>query len=233
MEPISLHKRLLQQHGIRSLARKFGMALGQESKIRGKHIQLAPGINIIRTPLCGRNWEYLSEDPFLVSGLAVPLIQGMQSNGIAACVKHYALNNQENERGTIDVNVDERALREIYLPGFEAAIKEANALSIMGAYNKFRGQHATYNEYLVEDILKGEWGFKGPVISDWGACHSTLEAALCGLDIEMGTRASSFDQCFLAAPLIKEIDRGKVDVRFIDDKVRRILFLMVKTNMHQ
>jgi len=213
-----------------SLARKFGIALGQESKIRGKHVQLAPGINIIRTPLCGRNWEYMSEDPFLISRLVVPVIQGMQSNGIAACVKHYALNNQENERGTIDVNVDERPLREIYLPGFEAAITEANALSIMGAYNKFRGQHATYNEYLVEDILKGEWGFKGPVISDWGACHSTLEAALCGLDIEMGTRAS-FDQYFFAAPLIKEIKRGKVDVRFIDDKVSRILFLMLKINI--
>ena len=214
-----------------SLARKFGIALGQESKIRGKHVQLAPGINIIRTPLCGRNWEYMSEDPFIISSLVVPVIQGMQSNGIAACVKHYALNNQENERGTIDVNVDERPLREIYLPGFEAAITEANALSIMGAYNKFRGQHATYNEYLVEDILKGEWGFKGPVISDWGACHSTLEAALCGLDIEMGTRGSSFDQYFFAAPLMKEIKRGKVDVRFIDDKVRRILFLMLKINI--
>jgi beta-glucosidase len=214
-----------------SLAGKFGYALGQESGIRGKNIQLAPGINIIRTPLCGRNWEYMSEDPFLISSLVVPVIQGLQSNGIAACVKHYALNNQENERGTIDVSVDERPLREIYLPGFEAAIKEANALSIMGAYNKFRGQHATYNEYLVEDILKGEWGFKGPVISDWGACHSTLEAALCGLDIEMGTRASSFDQYFMALPLIKEINRGKVDVRFIDDKVRRILFLMLKINI--
>jgi len=213
-----------------SLARKFGIALGQESKIRGKHVQLAPGINIIRTPLCGRNWEYMSEDPFLISRLVVPVIQGMQSNGIAACVKHYALNNQENERGTIDVNVDERPLREIYLPGFEAAITEANALSIMGAYNKFRGQHATYNEYLVEDILKGEWGFKGPVISDWGACHSTLEAALCGLDIEMGTRAS-FDQYFFAAPLKRAIERGKVDVRFIDDKVSRILFLMLKINI--
>jgi beta-glucosidase len=172
----------------------------------------------------------MSEDPFLVSSLVVPLVQGMQSNGIAACVKHYALNNQESDRGTIDVNVDERALREIYLPGFEAAVMEANALSIMGAYNKFRGQYASYNEVLVEDILKGEWGFKGPVISDWGACHSTLEAALCGLDIEMGTRGSSFDQYFMAAPLIKEINRGKVDIRFIDDKVRRILFLMFRIN---
>lgn len=213
-----------------SLARKFGMALGEESKIRGKHVQLAPGINIIRTPLCGRNWEYMSEDPFLTSRLVVPVIQGMQSNGIAACVKHYALNNQEHERGTIDVYVDERPLREIYLPGFEAAVREADALSVMGAYNKFRGQYASYNEYLVEDILKGEWGFKGPVISDWGACHSTLEAALCGLDIEMGTRGSSFDRYFLATPLIKAINRGKVDVRFIDDKVRRILFLMLKIN---
>ncbi len=213
-----------------SLAWKFGLELGRESKIRGKHVQLAPGINIIRTPLCGRNWEYMSEDPFLVSGLVVPVIRGMQSNNVAACLKHYALNNQETDRGTIDVYVDERPLREIYLPGFEAAVKEANVLSVMGAYNKFRGQHASYNEYLIDDILKGEWGFKGPVISDWGACHSTFEAALCGLDIEMGTRSSSFDQYYLAAPLMKAVERGKVDVRFIDDKVRRILYLMNQIN---
>ena len=211
-----------------SLARKFGTALGQEAKIRGKNVLLAPGINIIRAPLCGRNWEYLSEDPFLISSLIVPEIQGIQSNGIAACVKHFAMNNQEFERGTIDVITDERSLHEIYLPGFEAAVKEANVLSVMGAYNKINGQHASYNEYLIQDILEGEWGFKGPVISDWGACHSTLEAALCGLDIEMGTRAPSFDQYFMAKPLINEINRGKVDIKFIDEKVRRILYLILK-----
>ncbi len=214
-----------------SLARKFGIALGQESKIRGKHIQLAPGINVIRTPLNGRNWEYMSEDPYLISSLVVPLIQGLQSNGIAACVKHYALNNQETERNSIDVNVDERTLREIYLPGFEAAIKDAGSLSIMGAYNQFRRQHAAYNEYLIEDILRGEWGFKGIVISDWGACHSTLEAALCGLDIEMGDHDTPFNQYFMADPLINEIKRGKVDVKYIDEKVKRILYVMHKLNI--
>jgi beta-glucosidase len=215
-----------------SLARAFGIALGQESKIRGKHVQLAPGINIIRTPLNGRNWEYMSEDPYLISSMVVPVIQGMQSNGVAACVKHFALNNQETDRGNIDVEVNERVLREIYLPGFEAAIKDAGSLTIMGSYNQFRNQHAAYNEYLLEDILKGEWGFKGAVISDWGACHSTLEAALCGLDIEMGTfRGNGFNQYFMADPLIKEIKRGKVDIKFINDKVKRILYVMSKLNI--
>lgn len=214
-----------------ALARKFGDALGQESKIRGKHVQLAPGINIIRTPLCGRNWEYMSEDPYLISRMVIPVIEGMQSNGVAACVKHYALNNQEYERGTIDVYVDDRTLHEIYLPGFEAAVKEADVLTIMGAYNKYKGQHASYNEYLIQDVLESEWGFKGPVISDWGACHSTLEALYCGLDIEMGGRFESFDKFFLADPLKKEITRGKVNEKFIDDKVRRILYLVLKLDI--
>jgi beta-glucosidase len=208
-----------------SLARSFGLALGEESKIRGKNIQLAPGINIIRTPLGGRDWEYMSEDPFLVSQLVVPLIEGMQSNGIAACVKHYALNNQETERGSIDVYLDERTLREIYLPGFEAAIKKAGSLTIMGAYNKFEGQHATYNKYLIQEILKGEWGFKGPVISDWNACHSTMEAAKDGLDIEMGTRAKSFNDYYMAQPLLDSIKSGKISENVLDDKIRRILYL--------
>lgn len=203
-----------------SLARSFGVALGQESKIRGKHIQLAPGLNIHRTPLCGRNWEYMSEDPFLTATMVVPEVQGIQSNGVAACIKHFALNNQETERGTIDVQVDERSLREIYLPAFEAAVKAGGALTVMGAYNKFRGQHATYNEYLVEDILRGEWGFKGLVVSDWGATHSTYEAALCGLDIEMGSRT------YMADALLSAVNRGKIPMKFIDDKVKNILYVL-------
>jgi len=214
-----------------SLAKKFGTALGQESKIRGKHIQLAPGINIIRTPLNGRNWEYLSEDPYLVSKMVVPIIQGIQYNGIAACVKHFALNNQETQRGFIDVDVNEQALREIYLPGFEAAVKEAEVLTIMGAYNRFHSQYATYNEYLIQDILKGEWGFKGAVISDWGACHSTLEAALCGLDIEMGNARTPFNQFYMANPLLNEVKKGKVDIKYINDKIRRILYVMLRLNV--
>jgi beta-glucosidase len=213
-----------------ALARQFGIVLGQESKARGKHIQLAPGLNIIRTPLGGRNWEYYSEDPYLVSRIVVPEVEGIQSAGVAACLKHFALNNQEQDRGTIDVNVNERTLREIYLPGFEAGIIEGGALSVMGAYNKFRGQHATHNEYLLQDILKGEWGFKGLVMSDWGACHSTLEAALCGLDIEMGTH-QKLEESYLAGPLINEVKRGKVDIKFIDEKISRILYVMQKLNI--
>jgi len=212
------------------LAKACGEALGQEAKIRGKHVHLAPGINIQRSPLNGRNWEYMSEDPYLIAQLVVPLIHGIQSNGVAACVKHYALNNQETDRFTINVEVEERALREIYLPGFEAAIKEGEVLSVMGAYDKVRGQHATYNKYLIMDILKGEWGFKGPVISDWGATHNTVEAGSYGLDIEMGGVSRSFDTMFMAKPMFEAIKKGWVNEKDIDDKVRRILFLICKIN---
>jgi beta-glucosidase len=215
-----------------ALSRVFGTSLGQESKIRGKDIQLAPGINIIRSPLCGRNWEYMSEDPFLISKLVVPVIQGIQSNkGVAACIKHYALNNQETERGTIDVYVGERPLREIYLRGFEAGFKDGKVLTAMGAYNKFRGQHATYNKHLIMDILKGEWGFKGIIISDWDACHNTIEAAKYGLDIEMGTDGKKFDDYYMAKPLLDSIKAGKVDIKDIDDKVRRILYTIFSLNI--
>lgn len=212
-----------------ALARETGTILGQESKIRGKHVHLAPGINILRSPLNGRNWEYMSEDPFLVARLVAPLIQGIQSNGIAACVKHFALNNQETDRTTIDVGADERALREIYLQGFESAVKEGGSLAVMGSYNKFRGQFATYNKYLIQDILKGEWGFKGTVISDWNAVHNTVEAGNDGLDIEMGTK-KPYDQYFMAQPMLNAVKEGLVSEKNIDDKVRRILYLMLKIN---
>jgi len=211
------------------LAEETGTILGQETRIRGKHIQLAPGINIHRSPLNGRNWEYMSEDPFLISKLVVPLIQGLQSNGVAACVKHFALNNQETNRCTVNVKADERALREIYLPGFEAAVKEGGALAVMGSYNKFRGQYATYNKHLVQDILKGEWGFKGTVISDWDAAHNTLEAGNDGLDIEMGTERP-YDKYFMAKPMFDAVKQGLVSEKSIDDKVRRILYVMLKLN---
>lgn len=215
-----------------AFAFEMGKGLGGESVIRGKHIQLAPGVNIIRTPLCGRNWEYMSEDPYLISELVAPEIRGLQSNNVAACLKHYALNNQEHERGTIDVIVDDRALREIYLPGFEAGVLEGKTLTVMGAYNKYLGQHATYNKILVMDILKGEWGFKGPVISDWSATHSTMEAAIDGLDIEMGSDdRGSYDNYYMAKPLIDSIKAGKVDEKVIDDKVRRILRVVLSLNL--
>src|SRR5690606_12093796 len=147
----------------------YGKVLGSEANFRGKDVILGPGVNIIRTPLNGRNFEYLSEDPYLVSRMAVGYIKGVQEQGVSASVKHYAANNQEHERFTINVEMDERALREIYLPGFKAAVQEADVNTVMGSYNKFRGQYATHNEYLINTILKGEWGFNGVVMSDWGA----------------------------------------------------------------
>jgi len=213
------------------LALQFGKAYAEEAAIRGKDIMLAPGMNIHRTPLNGRNWEYMSEDPFLTSRFAVNFINAAQSEGIAVCAKHYALNNQETERGSINVEVSERALREIYLPAFEASVKEANVLSIMGAYNKFRGQYACQNKYLLHDILKNEWGFKGLVMSDWGATHNTIEAAQNGLDLEMMPMEGTKDSYYMGKPLLDAITSGKLSANIVDDKVRRILYVMVKLNI--
>ena len=165
----------------------YGNALGEEALYREKDVMLGPGVNIYRTPLNGRNFEYMGEDPYLASVLVVPYIQGMQQNGVAACVKHYALNNQEKWRGHIDVELSDRALHEIYLPAFKAAVKDGDVWSIMGSYNKVRGQHACHNELLLNDILKKGWGFEGVVVTDWGGAHDTKEAALYGLDLEMGS----------------------------------------------
>jgi beta-glucosidase len=213
------------------LATEFGNAYGEEAVIRGKDIMLAPGLNIHRTPLNGRNWEYMSEDPFLTSRMAVNYIKAAQSEGIAVCAKHYALNNQEFERGTINVEVSESALREIYLPAFEASVKDAEVLSVMGSYNKFRGQYACENPYLLQTILKGEWGFKGLVMSDWGAVHSTMETAKYGLDIEMMPMERTKDSYYLGKPLLDSIKAGKLDAKVVDDKVRHILYVMVKLNI--
>ncbi len=166
------------------LAKQYGVALGQEARARNKDVILGPGINIIRTPLCGRNFEYMSEDPFLITEMVVPYIRGVQEQDVAACVKHYALNNQEVDRGMVDVELDERTLLDIYLPGFEAAVKRGGVLTVMGAYNKYRGLYCCNNDYLLNKILKDEWGFQGAVISDWSATHDTVESANAGLDIE-------------------------------------------------
>jgi beta-glucosidase len=212
------------------LAYRYGHDMGQEARARKKYIMLAPAFNICRTPLCGRTYEYYSEDPFLNARLAVQSVKGIQSQHIAACVKHYAVNNQEVERGSISVEVDERALREIYLPAFKASVTEGNAWTIMSAYNKLRGVYCSENDYLLNKILKGEWGFKGIVISDWGGTHSTVSAANNGLDLEMGSRPP-YNNYYFADRLLDSVKGGKVSMKVIDEKVRRILWVMYHTSM--
>lgn len=222
-----------------TLAHDYGKALGEEALYREKDVMLGPGVNIYRTPLNGRNFEYLGEDPHLASKMVVPYIKGMQQNGVAACVKHYALNNQEKWRGHIDVELSDRALREIYLPAFRSAIVDGDCWSIMGAYNKVRGQHACHNELLLNKILKDEWGFKGVVITDWGGAHDTREAALNGLDLEMGSytngltseSAFTYDDYYLARPYLELIEKGELPMSSLDDKVRRLLRLNFLTAM--
>lgn len=221
------------------LAHKYGVAIGEEARYRRKDILLGPGVNIYRTPLNGRNFEYMGEDPYLASVMGVPYIKGVQSNGVAACVKHYALNNQEVWRSHINVQVSDRALHEIYLPAFKAAVQEGGVWSVMGAYNKFNGQHTSHHEVLVNKILKGDWGFDGVLITDWGSAHDTKEAALYGLDIEMGTGTNglttstenAYEHYYLAKPFLQLLKNGEIAESIVDDKVRRILRLMFRTTM--
>jgi beta-glucosidase len=213
-----------------NLAKDFGTVIGQEARARGKQIMLGPSVNIQRTPLCGRNFEYMGEDPFLTSRIAVGYIKGAQAQGISSCVKHFALNNQEQDRGTIDVEVDERTLREIYLPAFKAAVQEGGVLSVMGAYNQLRGQHCCENDYLLNQILKDEWGFKGLVVSDWGGAHDTREAALNGLDLEMGTD-KPYAQYYLSGPFLAGIQSRQIPISVLDDKARRNLRVMFATHL--
>ncbi len=214
----------------RELAKKSGQVLGAEARGRGKDVILAPGINIKRTPLCGRNFEYLSEDPYLAGELAVPLIEGIQENDTAACVKHFALNNQEIERLWVEVEADERTLREIYLPAFEKSVRTAKSYSLMGAYNRFRGEHCCESKGLLNEILRKEWGYDGMVVSDWGAVHRTKEAAESGLDIEMSV-TDNFDEYCMAEPLKEAVEKGEISESLIDEKVRNILRLMFRLHM--
>lgn len=209
------------------LAYEIGNILGMEARGRGKDIILAPGINIHRTPLCGRNFEYMSEDPYLTGMMAVKEIQGIQKNDVAACVKHFALNNQETDRMEVDVRVDERALYEIYLPAFEAALTAGNSYSVMCSYNRFRGDYASESKYLLTDVLRKKWNYDGVVISDWSAVHSTEESFNAGVDIEMGV-SCDFDNYFFAAPLLKAIKENKISGEVLDSKVLRILKLLDK-----
>jgi beta-glucosidase len=208
------------------LARQFGSTIGEEARARGKHIMLAPGVNIMRTPLNGRNFEYFGEDPFLASRMAVGYIKGEQSQGVASCVKHFAANNQETARNSVNVEMDERTLREIYLPAFQAAVQEGGAWAVMSAYNKFRGAYCSENEYLLNTVLKGEWGFRGLVMSDWAGVHSTDGAVRHGMDLEMGTNRA-YDDFYLAKPFREGVQNGTYPIALLDDKVRRNLRVMI------
>lgn len=219
----------------KELGCEFGEVLGSEASARGKDIILGPGLNIIRTPLNGRNFEYLSEDPYLTSQMVVGYIKGVQEQGIAACAKHYIANNQETNRNGINVKMSNRTFREIYLPGFAATVKEAEVLSVMGAYNKFRGEYCSHNDFLVNQILKKELGFKGPLISDWAAVHNTKEAAFYGTDIEMGTDLDmlphpDYSKFYMADSLLQLVKAGIVPDSLINDKVKRVLWLMFKAH---
>ena len=221
------------------IARLYGKSIGEEARYRNKTVLLGPGVNIYRSPLNGRNFEYMGEDPYLAGKMVVPYVQGVQQNGVAACVKHYALNNQEVNRHTTNVIIDDRALYEIYLPAFKAAVQEGNAWAIMGSYNLYKNQHGCHNQYLLNDILKGEWGFDGVVVSDWGGVHNTQEAITNGLDMEFGSwtnglsngASNAYDNYYLADPYLKLIREGKVGTKELDDKVRRILRLAYRTTM--
>lgn len=223
------------------LSGKYGKAIGEEARYREKDVLLGPGVNIYRTPLNGRNFEYMGEDPYLTSEMCVPYIQEVQKNGVAACVKHYALNNQELWRNHINVQVSDRALYEIYLPAFKAAVERGGTWTIMGAYNKVRGTHATHHKLLNNDILKGDWKFDGCVVTDWGAAHDTYEAAMYGLDLEMGSytngltseSAFGYDDYYLGKNYLKMIKEGKIPMEVVNDKVARILRLIFRTAMNK
>lgn len=212
------------------LAYVSGNVLGAEARGRGKDVILAPGINIKRDPLCGRNFEYMSEDPYLIETMVVPFIVGVQENDVAACVKHFAVNNQETNRMGVDTLVDERTLREIYLPGFKAAVKEAGTYSLMDAYNKFRGAYCSESKELLNDILRDEWQYDGTVISDWGAVHSTRKTAETSLDLEMSV-TYDFENYYYANPLLEAVRRGEVSEEAVDAKVRNILRMMFRLRM--
>jgi len=219
----------------------YGKSIGEEARYRNKNVLLGPGVNIYRTPLNGRNFEYMGEDPYLSSTMVVPYIQEVQKNGVAACVKHFALNNQEVDRDHINVNVSDRALYEIYLPAFKAAVQKGGAWAIMGSYNKYKGEHCCHNQYLLNDILRKEWGFDGVVVSDWGGVHDTKQAIYNGLDMEFGSwtngltwsASNAYDNYYLAMPFLKLLRSGEVKEEEVDKKVRNILRMIFRTTMNR
>ena len=223
------------------MARIYGENLGEEALYRGKSMILGPGVNIYRTPLGGRNFEYMGEDPYLASRMVVPYIKGLQSKGVSACVKHYALNNDEEYRHQVNVVVSDRALHEIYLPAFKAAVTEGGTWGIMGAYNLYQNQHNCHNNIMLNQILKGDWQYDGVVVSDWGGCHNTEEAIENGLDLEFGSwtdgltmgKTNAYDLYFLADAYKQLIKQGKYTTKELDDKVRRVLRLFYRTTMNR
>ena len=223
------------------MSRLYGEALGEEALYRGKDMILGPGVNIYRTPLNGRNFEYMGEDPFLASIMVVPYVQGLQSKGVSACVKHYCLNNDEEYRHQVNVKVSDRALHEIYLPAFKAAVEQGKAWAIMGAYNLYRNEHNCHNQYTLNKILKTDWQFDGVVVSDWGGAHDTDQAVKNGLDMEFGSwtnglswgASNAYDNYYLARPYLKAIQEGKYTTRELDEKVRRVLRLFYRTTMNR
>ena len=223
------------------LAALYGKSLGEEALYRGKDMILGPGVNIYRTPLGGRNFEYMGEDPYLASTMVVPYIRGMQSMGVSSCVKHYCLNNDEEYRFNVNVIVSDRALHEIYLPAFKAAVEQGKAWAIMGAYNLYKNEHNCHNQYTLNRILKGDWAFDGVVVSDWGGCHDTDQAVKNGLDMEFGSwtnglsagTSNACDNYYLATPYLKGIKSGKYTTKELDDKVRRVLRLFFRTTMNR
>lgn len=213
------------------MARLHGSVLGAEARHRKKDVILGPGVNLARNPLYGRNFEYFGEDPFLAAKLVVPEIIAIQNNDVAACIKHYAVNNQELNRQGVNAMPDERTLREIYLPAFEAAVKDAGVLTMMGSYNEFRGTNCNQSEHLVRGILKGEWGYQGLLMTDWDCDINTRDAALNGLDIEMGTRKPTYEEYYLAQPFLELLKTGEIPLEILDDKVRRILRVQLTIGM--
>jgi len=216
----------------KDIAALHGQVLGAEARERKKDFILGPGVNLARLPLYGRNFEYMGEDPILAAKLVVPQIIAIQENDVAATVKHYALNTQELNRTGVNAKPDERTLREVYLPAFEASVKEANVLGMMGAYNEYNGTNANQSKHLVMDILKGEWGYQGVLLTDWNVDINTYDAAVNGLDLEMGTAVDDYQDYFLARPFLEMIESGKLPESLADEKARRILRVQHSIGMY-
>ncbi|MBR6221835.1 MAG: glycoside hydrolase family 3 C-terminal domain-containing protein [Lachnospiraceae bacterium] len=214
----------------KDIAKKVGIVLGEEMRGRGKDLCNAPGLNIRRLPLCGRNFEYFSEDPYLTAELAIPMVEGIEASDVGACVKHFALNNQEEDRFGVDVSVSDKALKEIYFPAFEAVVKKAKAKALMASYNLVRGRYACENPWLINEVLRDEWGYDGLVVSDWGGVHDTLEVAETELDVEMNIKPQ-FDEYYMAEPMKKAVKEGRVSEELIEKKVRNVLRFMLRTRM--